>query len=949
VGIDGCESADVDEGSVFIVLDTGKQKVPSFPSTAKIAADLYIVSNFSDLLHARPTPVFLKEHGQVSRTASRKHSLQIAPLNDAGKSAAIPLLGFPPGKKWILYAPYPDKTLIRNELAYNLSREAGEWAAHTKAVELVIFENGELKRVPAAGKDGGVGMKVQVFEGGNGQPAMTRWWTQDWYHGVYILEEKIEASSARVDIDKGNGLQLHGVLARSDKQDTGDPFFRTSLTGITVLPNVEPKRPSLAETGELQRWFDRMESALFGGCTIAAVPIMPIAAVPIMPIIDEPHSKSHSKSRAKGRAKGKRPAADEPPSPEKLGFLHWPSFIDNFLVQELSRNVDGYRWSTYFFKETSSAALADEHDDVLTYNYHSARSPGQYTRTTGGPSSTIPTATSIGLLSSTIPTQKSGLISKWARRLGKLEDRLQLHMAPIWDFNIAFGNAEHLDGALTNGWVYRNDVLRKYADQPRTHSAYWYHQLLKDKAYCNTTIERWRTFRDPVHGVWSDARLTAIVRGLVGGISAHAIARNFIKWPMLKKPVWPEPEVAGSFKGEVNYLVRFLLERAKWMDGNIEELMWTNRAIVAAHWFRSPQCACAWGFEAVASKPVLEAQPATKIEDEMHPRVGLKKGLLASYFVLSAEQTKQHKDTGCGVGAMSLRPDKRVVYDGPVKFGGEIWNAPTTAPTAAPTSTPTAAPTMSPTALPTNATTAPTASPTNATVAPTVAPTNATAAATTAPSNILPVNTTGAIFTRNQSRPNSLAKSSSNQSGFLSHSTHRRLDESSVNGGQDGLSTGALQPPPVVSMPRRRLLTDDQWPFPELRHTQTPAPQQPLHSMAFTFGQVINGRFVRGNPITKSTGPLRHVMDKGLGEEVGWFAPPHDTPTSASRILENSTSSSSTDRCHSVFLHHPHIEVSSQTGCPSCGAYCSCSYSFPFRLIYSPMFADRSQQREHTE
>jgi hypothetical protein len=423
------------------VLDTGSQKIPTFPSTDKIAADLYIVSNFSELLAAKPIPVFVKEHGQVSRTASRKHSLQIATLSDAGKMTPMPLLGFPAGKKWILYAPYPDKTLIRNELAYNLSREAGEWAAHTKGVELVVLDNGELKRTSPAKKDGKEAKVpgVRVFDSATGQPGVEKWWTEEWYHGVYILEEKIEVSVGRVAIDKGDGRQLHGVLARTDKQDTGDPFFTTSLTGITVLPNVEPKSPSLDETHELQNWFDRMEESLFGGCTISAQSrALPSAAF------------EHDHNAMSG---------------EQLGFLHWPSFIDNFLVQEMSRNVDGYRWSTYFFKQTSSAALAEKYDDVLNYHNPTKR------RARGG---TTKSATSLGLWSAIRPTAQSGLLQDWARRREKLEAQLQLHMSPIWDFNIAFGNAEHLDGAQTHGWMYENDVLRKYADQPRTHSAYWY-------------------------------------------------------------------------------------------------------------------------------------------------------------------------------------------------------------------------------------------------------------------------------------------------------------------------------------------------------------------------------------------------------------------------------------------------------------------------------------------
>jgi hypothetical protein len=58
-----------------------------------------------------------------------------------GKSVDKSILGMPKESDWVLYAPYTDKTLMRNFLAYAIAREMGGWAARTQFVEVVL--NGE--------------------------------------------------------------------------------------------------------------------------------------------------------------------------------------------------------------------------------------------------------------------------------------------------------------------------------------------------------------------------------------------------------------------------------------------------------------------------------------------------------------------------------------------------------------------------------------------------------------------------------------------------------------------------------------------------------------------------------------------------------------------------------------------------------------------------------------
>ncbi|NJO25689.1 MAG: hypothetical protein HC867_07905, partial [Bacteroidia bacterium] len=68
-------------------------------------------------------------------------------------------------------------------------------------------------------------------------------------------------------------------------------------------------------------------------------------------------------------------------------FADLSSFVDYFIVNEVSRNIDGFRLSAYFYKDRNS------------------RNP-------------------------------------------------KIMAGPVWDFDLAFRNANYCDGSNTNGWAY---------------------------------------------------------------------------------------------------------------------------------------------------------------------------------------------------------------------------------------------------------------------------------------------------------------------------------------------------------------------------------------------------------------------------------------------------------------------------------------------------------------
>ncbi len=125
----------------------------------------------------------------------------------------------------------------------------------------------------------------------------------------------------------------------------------------------------------------------------------------------------------------------------------------------------------------------------------------------------------------------------------------KLHFGPLWDFDLAIGNATYFGAPDPQGWYVR--------------TAPWYTRLFEDPAFADRVAQTWRDMK-------SDGRLDA----LIGYVDQRAIelsqaqARNFERWPILDVNVFanvPMP-APNSHDAEVAYLRRFLVERVAWLD-----------------------------------------------------------------------------------------------------------------------------------------------------------------------------------------------------------------------------------------------------------------------------------------------------------------------------------------------------------------------------------------------
>jgi len=143
----------------------------------------------------------------------------------------------------------------------------------------------------------------------------------------------------------------------------------------------------------------------------------------------------------------------------------------------------------------------------------------------------------------------------------------KLNMGPIWDFNLAFGNANYCGGSDTNSWAYK---FNERCPGDYWAVPFWWYRLLEDPAFVSQLQERWNTLRG---GAMSDANVLLKIDDYVSHLeTADAIDNNFDVWKVLGIYVWPNNFVGNSHSEEETYLKEWIQSRMSWLDQEINQL-----------------------------------------------------------------------------------------------------------------------------------------------------------------------------------------------------------------------------------------------------------------------------------------------------------------------------------------------------------------------------------------
>jgi len=271
----------------IIAINTGTQTIIN---GTKITADMGIIYNGQGVRNYVTDPknhyngkIGIEIRGQSSLNFAQKQ-YNVETRDTLGNNLDVSLFGMSKENDWVLYAPYNDKTLMRNVITYQLAREMGRWAARTRFCEVTI--NGE-------------------------------------YKGVYVFMEKIKRDSARVDVKKMNNLY-----------NTGD-----SLTGGYII-NIDKDTPT---------WY----SAVTPNNISATQQIGFTIQYPDLADVTVPQ-KNYIKSYVDSFETALNSVNFQDPLNGYRKYAVVKSFVDFFIINEFTRNVDGYRLSTFLHKNRNS-------------------------------------------------------------------------------------------------------------------------------------------------------------------------------------------------------------------------------------------------------------------------------------------------------------------------------------------------------------------------------------------------------------------------------------------------------------------------------------------------------------------------------------------------------------------------------------------------------------------
>jgi len=278
----------------IVIINTGGMEIPDEP---KIDGYMGIIDNGPGQINNQYDPfndydgfIGIELRGQSSQYYFPKKSYGFETRDEQGENLNVSLLGMPEENDWILYAPYSDKSMLRNFMTFYIGSKLDPYCTRMAYCEVIVNDD---------------------------------------YKGVYILMEKIKKDENRVNIAKLKPEDISG----------------DELTGGYIL-RVDKIRPDfvLGEDG----WKSYPSPPYPDAMNITFQYYYP----------DPDDMVSQQKTYIKNYISSAENALTGSNFSNKdFGYNRYfntGSFIDQMIVNEISKEVDNYRYSTYFHKEKDS-------------------------------------------------------------------------------------------------------------------------------------------------------------------------------------------------------------------------------------------------------------------------------------------------------------------------------------------------------------------------------------------------------------------------------------------------------------------------------------------------------------------------------------------------------------------------------------------------------------------
>lgn len=291
------------------------------------------------------------------------------------------------------------------------------------------------------------------------------------YEGIYVVTEKIKRGKDRVDIAKLKASDIDG----------------DSLTGGYLLK------------------IDKTTGGEPGAQWVSPYPPSPGASQQTLWQVQYPKSEDiqpEQRNYINNWINGFEAAVNAPTFADTaIGYPKYvdvQSFVDFTLLNELAKNVDGYRLSTYLWKDR------DDKDS-------------------------------------------------------------KLHAGPVWDFNIALGNADYCEGGTTFGWAIDFNTI---CGGDSWVIQFWWKKMWLDQTYRRQLKERWIDLRT---SKLTNEVIFHVMDSLTNVLSESQV-RNFQRWPVLNTYLWPNVYCCGPYNQHTTFLHNWIQSRLLWMDNAAKTL-----------------------------------------------------------------------------------------------------------------------------------------------------------------------------------------------------------------------------------------------------------------------------------------------------------------------------------------------------------------------------------------
>ncbi|MDI9337512.1 MAG: CotH kinase family protein [Alphaproteobacteria bacterium] len=317
------------QSKIIFAVDIGNSSIPYIKiqtnnkilTSPKVLASFEIFQNKKSIFNS---PIGIEYRGSTSFRLSDKKSFGIETLDSLGEETDKSIFGFPEESDWVLIGDVYniqdkflyDPTLISHHLAYQLARNIGDYASRTIMVELEL--NGE-------------------------------------YQGIYMFGEKLKRNSNRINIKKLSSSATQspaitgGYIFKIDKTSGDDvapgmPFdyYLTNWQDDYAYNIKNSFRSRYSTNGQLtdrQLYLPKLDTETYFLYEYPkADDITLLQKTYLQNYIDSfENALIHDDFTKNTRT--------------YTNFVDINSFIDYFIINELCRNIDAYRISTFLYKD----------------------------------------------------------------------------------------------------------------------------------------------------------------------------------------------------------------------------------------------------------------------------------------------------------------------------------------------------------------------------------------------------------------------------------------------------------------------------------------------------------------------------------------------------------------------------------------------------------------------